>query len=153
MRCLAITRNQWRHAFLQEISTFCTEQCTFPPMQTLLLDVLRQWLYSAAIVVYAPCPANDPQYLHKLIAMQSWIGWRQLINGRFCQEWSELQDAYYYRERATLPTTKKSGFTWQTGLINKIWNKWYELWKRRNEDVLGRDQASQAIAEKREVKR
>ncbi len=73
-------------------------------------------------------------------------------DGRFCQEWSELQDSCFYRERATLSMMKKLGLTWQTGLINKIWNKWYELWKRQIKDVHGRDQASQAIAVKREVK-
>ena len=49
--------------------------------------------------------------------------------------------------------TKKPGLTWQTGLINKIWDKRYKLWKMRNEDVHGKDMTSKALAEKREDKR
>ena len=153
LRCPAVSRNQWRHALLEEVSTFCSSECTFPPLQSLLLDVLRQWLYCDTTTIYEPTVDNYPQHLHKLINLQTRIGWSQMFNGRFCTEWSEIQDAYYYRERATLPVKKKSGLTWQTGLINKIWDKWYDLWKMRNEDVHGKDMASKALAEKREVKR
>ena len=153
LRCPAPARNQWRHALLQEVTDYCVSQCTFPPMQILLLDSLRQWLYSDPKVVYEPNLAQYPHHLHKLITMQSRIGWRHLFNGRFCQEWSEIQGDYYFRERTTLPTKKQTGFSWQTGLINTIWDKWHILWKSRNEDVHGKDLASKALAEKQEVKR
>jgi hypothetical protein len=41
----------------------------------------------------------------------------------------------FFREHARLPTKKKSGLSWQTGLITLIWDKWLESWKMRNEDV------------------
>jgi Reverse transcriptase (RNA-dependent DNA polymerase) len=153
LRCPAPARDQWRQAFLKSITDYCIMEFTFPPMQTLLLDTLRHWLYSPTLVEFELQLPQYPTYLHTLIATQTRIGWRHLFNGRFCLLWSVLQDDYYYRERETLLTKKKSGLTWQTGLINLIWEKWYDLWKMRNEDVHGKDMASRAQAEKREVKR
>jgi hypothetical protein len=45
---------------------------------------------------------------------------------------------FYFRELARLSTKKKSGLSWQTGLITLIWDKLLELWKMRNEDVYAR---------------
>ena len=108
-------------------------------MKALLMDALRKWLYSDITTIYEPIWNQYPTHLHTLIAAQNRIGWQQVFNGRFCKRWRELQDEYYYRERATIPTKKKSGLTWQTGLINMIWDKWYELWKMRNSNVHGKD--------------
>ena len=152
-RCPAVARNQWRHAFLQKVADYCTTQSTYPPIQILLIDAMREWLYTDPAILYEPDPTQYPQHLHPVIASQSRIGWRQLFSGRFCSKWSEHQDAYYYRERATIPLKQPSGLKWQIGLINVLWEKWYELWKLRNEDVHGKDMASKAVAEKREVKR
>ena len=153
MRCPTAGRYQWRHSLLQSVADFCVMQFTFPVIAR-GLDGFLAW-----IVVLATCSRHElesapyPPHLHGLIATQSRIGWRQLFNGRFSYLWSEIQDAYYYRERATVPTKQKSGLKWQTGLINLLWDKWYELWKMRNEDVHGKDMATKATAEKREVKR
>ena len=122
-------------------------------MKALLMDALRKWLYSDITTIYEPIWNQYPTHLHTLIAAQNRIGWRQVFNGRFCKRWSELQDEYYYRERATIPTKKKSGLTWQKGLINMIWDKWYELWKMRNSDVHRQDMAGKAAAAKRNVTR
>jgi hypothetical protein len=48
---------------------------------------------------------------------------------------------------------EKLDLTWQIGLIKLLWDKWQELWKRRNEDVHRKGMASKAAAEKRDVKR
>ena len=153
LRCPTPGRDQWRQAFLTTIADYCTQQYTFPPMQILLLDTLRQWLYSADVDKFEPTMTNHPHYLNVLIATQTRIGWRQLFNGRFSDHWSALQDDYYFRERQTIPTKKKSGLIWQTGLITLLWEQWYIVWKIRNEDVHGKDMSSRAAAEKKEVTR
>jgi hypothetical protein len=74
--------------------------------------------------------------------------------GRFCQHWEViLQKNYFYRNRRHLPTQKSSGQKWQVAMITVIWEQWYALWKRRNDDVHGKDVAARSIAEKREVSR
>ena len=154
LRCPAPARNRWRHAFLQSVAAYCVTQHTYPPLQALLMDALRQWLYSSPTnPTYEPDRAHYPQHFHILIVAQSRIGWRQVFNGRFSTEWSDHQDAHYYRMRATIPLKNKSGLTWQVGLINLIWDKWHELWKIRNADVHGKDLVGKAAAEKREVTR
>jgi hypothetical protein len=75
-------------------------------MKALLMDALRKWLYSHITTVYEPIWNQYPTHLHTLKAAQNWIGWQQVFNRRFCKRWSELQDEYYYRERATIPTKK-----------------------------------------------
>jgi hypothetical protein len=106
LRCPAATRNRWRHEFLKSVADYCVHQHTYPPMKALLMDALRKWLYSHITTVYEPIWNQYPTHLHTLKAAQNWIGWQQVFNRRFCKRWSELQDEYYYRERATIPTKK-----------------------------------------------
>ena len=81
------------------------------------------------------------------------IGWCQLFSGRFSDEWSEVQGAYYFDRREDLPVQKKTGLKWQTGFITFLWTHWYSLWKLCNEDIHGKDEASRAVAERRETAR
>jgi hypothetical protein len=53
-RCPAVARNKWRHAFLQTVASFCVVQHSYPPIQLLLMDALRKWLYSGSTLVYKP---------------------------------------------------------------------------------------------------
>jgi hypothetical protein len=76
-----------------------------------------------------------------------------MFNGRFSSSWGDIQDTYYFHQRDTLPVKKKTGTKWQTALIHEMWENWYELWKLRNSDVHGRDAATKAAAERREVSR
>ena len=85
LRCPAVSRNKWRHAFLTAVTNYCVMHFTFPPMQTLLMDVLCQWLYTDSAAEYEPNRTQYPQRLHALIAAQNRIGWRQLFKGRFSQ--------------------------------------------------------------------
>jgi hypothetical protein len=94
--------------------------------------------------------------LHLLIRQQNQIGWRQLFQGRFSDEWSRLQSDYYYRTRDSRPSGQIHKFTgngWQVKIITALWNHWRTLWKQRNQDVFGHDAATIAMAETKEVKR
>jgi hypothetical protein len=76
-----------------------------------------------------------------------------MFNGRFCQQWEDIQNNYLYQNRRHLPKKNSSGHKWQVAIITVIWEQWYVLWKFRNDDVHGKDAAAKAIAEKREVSR
>jgi hypothetical protein len=78
LRCPAVSRNKWQHVFLTAVTNYCVIQSTFPPLQTLLMDVLRQWLYTDLATEYEPHRNQYPQHLHALIAAQNRIGWRHL---------------------------------------------------------------------------
>jgi hypothetical protein len=82
------------------------------------------------------------------------IGWQQLINGRFGKEWSRVQDDYYARERSRRSATdKRSGKKWQIQPITHIWQQLIILWKLRNADLHGRDNATKRSAIWREMER
>ncbi len=153
LRCPSAARNQWRHTFLDKLSEACVIHHTYAPLQQLLLEALRRWLDPDQPphdqVQISPYPVK----LHPLIQAQNCIGWRQLFNGRFCQQWGDIQNDYLYQNRHHLPTKKSSGQKWQIAIITVIWEQWYVLWKLRNEDVHGNDTAARATAKKREVSR
>jgi hypothetical protein len=91
--------------------------------------------------------------LHPLIRTQTRIGWRQMFNGRFCKQWGDIQSTHLYRIRHHLPNKYNTRQKWQVAIITTLWENWYVLWKMRNADVHGADEASRIRAEKREVAR
>jgi hypothetical protein len=155
LRCPSTGRNKWRHKFLTDLQAFCHTHDTYVPLQTLLLDSLREWLYHDGLAPYAPRNQDFSEELQPLLLQQRKIGWRQLFNGRFSTEWASIQDGYYYRTRGAGTGHRKeaSGHKWQTQLITFIWEKWYKLWKTRNQDVHGKDAITSAQADAREVRR
>jgi hypothetical protein len=100
------------------------------------------------------CQRHSPE-LHLLIRRQNQIGWRQLFNGRFSEEWSRIQSDYYYRTRDERPGLihKFTGNGWQVKIITAMWKNWRTLWLQRNQDVFGHDSATSLSAETKEVKR
>ena len=153
LQCPSDTRNKWRHTFLDKVLEACATNGTYAPLQQLLLGALRQWLNpSQQSIDHLPFAPYHVE-LHPLIRAQKCIGWRQLFNGRFCQQWEDIQNNFLYQHRQHLPTKQSSGKKWQVAMITVIWEQWYVLWKLRNNDVHGKDVAVQAIADKREGSR
>jgi hypothetical protein len=62
-----------------------------------------------------------------MIRHQNEVGWRQLFLGRFCLEWSDLQDAYYARPSDGPRTKARTGHRWQLMVIAEIWDQWQLL--------------------------
>jgi hypothetical protein len=156
IQCPHRTRNKWRHGLLTNILEICINQHTYEPLLHLLQDALRGWMYhnnpdQEFILSYQPYPHE----LHLLIRQQNKIGWRQLFQGRFSQEWSRIQSDYYYRtlENRSSKNHKMTGNGWQVKIITTLWTHWRTLWKQRNQDVFGHDAATIALAETKEVTR
>ena len=154
LRCPSAERNKWRHKLLTTLTDVCTTHHTYRPLQDLLLEAVRQWLYPEPLLHNTlPQGGNYPMELRSLIDAQTRIGWRQLFNGRFCQQWADIQNTHLYNIRHHLTTKNNSGQKWQVAIITVLWEEWHSLWVMRNEDVHGKDEASRALAEKREVTR
>jgi hypothetical protein len=117
------------------------------------LEAVRQWFYPGQEPHPAPQGEHYALELHSLIEAQTRIGWRQLFNGRFCRHWADIQTVHLYNIRNQLPTKNNSGHKWQIAIITVIWEAWYDLWIMRNADVHGEDEATRAVAAKREVTR
>jgi hypothetical protein len=146
LRCQLPSRAEWRQQFIHEVSAFCRETHTHPPISILLISILQRWLDGddnpqVAIDQYSPDVSS-------IIRHQSRIGWHHLFQGRFAKEWSRTQQRFYEKQ---FPSQQYQPDKWQTGLIKKVWERWYMLWKKRNEDLYGRDALTQQIADRREV--
>jgi hypothetical protein len=49
--------------------------------------------------------------------------------------------------------TSFTGESWLINLIRFVWDKWYTLWKQRNQELHGRNVATRMAAESKEVRR
>jgi hypothetical protein len=110
--------------------------------------MLQRWLdgddnTQVAIDQYSPD-------VSPIIRHQSRIGWHYLFQGQFAREWSKTQQRFYKNQ---FPSQQYQPDKWQTGLIRKMWERWHVLWKKRNEDLYGRDDLTQQIAGREEVQR
>ncbi len=112
MRCPSSDRNKWHHKLLTALSNACTTHHTYEPLKQLLLDSVRLWLYSGPEQNRVPTCDQYAVELYSLITSQTYIGWRQLLNGRFSSEWGEGQNKHLYNIRQHLPTKNNSGQKW-----------------------------------------
>ena len=94
-----------------------------------------------------------PSEVHRLIRHQNTVGWRHLFLGRFCLEWSDLQDAFYLRKNDTQSQKARTGHRWQVLVIGEIWDQWRHLWLLRNKELHGATLQQQAISAYRDVQR
>jgi hypothetical protein len=153
LRCPAADRNQWRGKLMKALSNTCDTNHTYGPLKALLLDAVRMWLYPDDYLHAAPQCEQYAVELHCLIRTQTKIGWRHLFNGRFCKQWGDIQGEHLYQIRQQLPNKHNTGQTWQVAVISLLWDQWHDVWVLRNKAVHGKDAATRAIAEKREVAR
>ena len=153
MKCNSASRETWRVRLMQSLEAFHTKMDTYRPLRHLLRDAMSAWLQSEDDDMII----NATEYhseVRSVINQQNVIGWRQLINGRFGEEWSRGQDDYYARERSRRGATdKRSGQKWQIQLITHIWQQWIILWKLRNAELHGRNNATKSMAIRREMER
>lgn len=153
LRCPTPEREKWRTTFIRKIEEACNKRHTYMPLKMLLLNALKKWLYPGSTPHDEPQCVDYGEDMHQLIAEQTRLGWRQIFNGRFSQQWSELQNQHLYQIRHYLRNKNQSGHKWQVAIITVIWEQWYDLWTLRNADVHGKDVAAKALAEKRELRR
>jgi hypothetical protein len=151
LRCTERSRSIWRGSLLTDLHSFCVTEHTCPKLQNLLLDALRSWLRAPPTIEFTVDPIFYSSTLTRLIHQQNRIGWGELFRGRFSKEWARVQDDIYWQQADTLPTSKMTGLRWQVKLIRRIWEKWYSLWKMRNQAIHGHDLSTRQAAERRET--
>ena len=149
--CMHPTRVEWRQTFLEAVKDFCKETKTHHDIQQLLLQALGKWTTDDGTVTTA---SSYPEEVQAIITQQQLIGWGQLLRGRFGTKWSEYQAQHYNRiYNNTEVPGRWTGERWQVSLISLIWDKWYDMWQSRNQDLHGRDAIGRRSAERRELRR
>ena len=68
--------------------------------------------------------------------------------------WSQQQQEQYYQQRNGQRQKRTfTGGQWLVSVIMYVWEKWYTLWKHRNQEVHGQDTQSKAEALQRDLQR
>ena len=88
-----------------------------------------------------------------VIAQQNAIGWRQIFQGRFGKAWSDMQEQHYRGLHRRQQRKTFTGDQWQVSIILWVWDKWYTLWKQRNQEAHGHDAQLRAASLQKELNR
>jgi hypothetical protein len=144
------SRSTWRQTFLRDLRDHLIASNSSPLLSGLLLEGIRQWFTSESDIHLRP-EAFHPS-LRSIIYQQNRIGWGQLFLGRFGISWSAHQQGYSCHHQSRESDDMKSqSLSWQTNLIRFVWERWYTLWKQRNQEVHGHDARTRREAVRREV--
>ena len=149
-KCTAPSRDQWRQKWWLSVEAFHESHATHPLLRHVFREAVQQWFHPEEPDIVSPI--LFPQDVRRLILSQNSIGWRQILRGRFTNEWQTIQNAYYMRHKAK-SKYKRTGSQWQKQFITVIWEQWFQLWGIRNGEVHGTTTASRAQAQRREVAR
>ena len=113
---------------------------------------MEEWLSSDEPMIQVN-PYDHAESIRQVIIQKNRIGWRQVFNGRFGKAWSKHQDQHYDRRRRPEGKKIQTGEKRQISLILFVWDKWYTLWKQRNQEAHGHDSQTKTSAVQQELKR
>ena len=148
LRCGHTTCAQWRSKLLPHIRKRGEPLHTDPVLLAILMQGLDAWLRHQP----APIPSDYPRAYRILVQEQALLGWRQLFNGRWSLQWSQLQDRYLARHFDPIPEPL-NGRKWTTHMITVLWKETRSLWDIRNGRVHGSDSTTRAKMQKEKVHR
>ena len=157
LSCDAPSRSKWRRNMIQAVDIKCESLKTHPELRALLITSLQRWMHwltenhDEKFEVHLP--TNTPTSMAQLIAKQNAIGWQHILLGRFCTDWSKIQEAHYATMINTKEGKQRSGQRWQHSIIGKVWTQWFILWEMRNQDLHGANESTKARAEREENER
>jgi hypothetical protein len=150
IRCEHDSRSTWRRTFLRDLRDHLIASNSSPLLSGLLLEGIRQWFTSESEINLLP-ELFHPS-LHSIISQQNRIGWGQIFLGRFSTSWSSHQKGYLSHHQCQASDDIKSqSLLWQKNLIRFVWERWYTLWKQRNQEVHGHDARTRSEAVRRNV--
>ena len=131
--CPHPTRSVWRDITTQKILQYRNDES-----DPHLLDILRDGISRYHRNLPHINPQQYPMKYRILIEQQNRIGWDHLYRGRWNQEWSLLQAEYARRQESNIPMTSTQ---WILGIGRLLIDQWLVVWKLRNEQRHGVDQA------------
>jgi hypothetical protein len=150
IKCDSPSRSEWREAMIQVIDKKCENLNTVPELRAILITALKAWTTRTESDMETqlsidPSTASSPVSI-RMIAHQNEIGWQHVFLGRFCHEWSDVQEAHYANMLNTKERKSRTGQRWQQEIINTIWTQWFLVWEMRNKDLHGANECTRARA-------
>ena len=130
---------QSRKNLLQKLRSTCDHISSDPSLRDTLLYGLERFFGNQPS---PPSSLNETVY-----ETQSEVGWIKILQGRFMNIWTDLQQKHY----ATEQKTKHNGQTWTTTMIKVIFSWYVSYWKLRNACKHGADVTQQATLQKTRI--
>ena len=158
LKCTMPSCTEWHQNMIKAVDRKCESLQTQPALRALLTKALHEWLQwndGEMEEPFAMTPeSNTPNEQRRLIARQNDIGWNQhILLGRFCQDWSDIQEAHYATMLNPKLGKQRTGLRWQTTIIGEIWAQWFIVWEIRNNDLHGTNETAKARADREETER
>jgi hypothetical protein len=133
LRCTAPAVVAWRSQLLHDLRQLCLEQLnTRYGLVEVLSTCIAHWFQYGDLPV---APLQFPFAVQSLVQSQNAIGWRHLFRGRMSTVWAELQQSHLQMNPAC--RVSDTGTNWSTKVICFLWERFFLLWKSRNEVVFG----------------
>ena len=129
----------------------CDSLNAHPELRSVLATAIQEWLQ------WTEPESPDDQYrmtppttvttqVTRLIRKQNNIGWHHIFLGRFCSDWSEIQDSHYATTLNTKDNKRRTGQRWQHAIIGELWSHWFIVWEMRNTDLHGATESAKTRA-------
>jgi hypothetical protein len=135
--CPAASRAAWRQKLLTQMERTTSSTKSDPFLADILRDGLQRWFNDLP-----PIPlASYPYRYRALIASQNSIGWSHLFRARWSSQWKLAHQDY--AERISLTEENSDGARWVRTLGRQLIQAWLDLWKIRNTERHGKDEAEQ----------
>ena len=110
----------------------------------MLLWAVEKWFQSET-----PEIDDVPIHMREIFYEQSFIGWRQLFNGRMATKWATAQQDHL--RRTDQITKTRNGIQWTVSIIEVLWNEWFRLWSDHNDLEHGSDNSTRNKANRRKA--
>ena len=111
----------------------CESLQTHPDLRALLITALQEWMKwqdDKREMKFQVTSAHDiPNEQRRLIARHNAVGWKHIVLGRFCQDWSDIQEAHYATMLNPKLGKRRTGLRWQKAIISEIWTQWFIAWE------------------------
>ena len=131
LRCSAPYVVSWRSLLLHDLRHLLSQLNTRYGLVEVLCTSLDQWFQGDAPID----PHLFPSSVQGLVISQTAIGWHHVFRGRLSTIWAELQQAHLQTNPAC--RVSDTGTNWSTKVICFLWERFFILWKSRNEVVFG----------------
>jgi exonuclease III len=144
LQCPSPARRAWRSDLIQ---TILKPIDSF--LDPVLIDILREGLlrfFQDEILDPDPYPLR----YQRLLKQQRFIGWNNLLRGKFSEEWKYLQEQHCTRQHRKMNNKQRQ---WMTKLLRTLWIRIHDLWLARNDDRHGSTNKAKSQASQQQAQR
>ena len=133
------------------VDTWIEKYKTHPAIRSIITNTLLQFntttFNDTAEFMLFEDDSNTANLIRLAAQEQDIIGWQNIFEGRISKTWEVIQDEYY----SSIKEANKTGLTWSTWFIKKIYAVSKSQWNNRNEILHNQTQNKISRKEKEQL--